>query len=294
MPRDGTRPAARSRRRAPRPNVPPSSDFPSIDVNALALLLDPGARPVIAHRGASGHAPENTLPSFLLAAAMGADAIELDVHATADGAPVVIHDPTLDRTTDARGAVRELPLRAVRDADAGARFTPDGGRTFPFRGLGVRVPTLGEVLRALPLHPVVIEVKAAEAQEAIMRAIDEAGARHRCIIAAGAEAGVRAVRAAGWLTGACGADAIRLRFPLGRGLPARLPYRALFVPERHRGLRVVTGRFVRAARSLRAPVHVWTVNDAARANALWERGVAGIITNYPDVIMRARASARGA
>jgi glycerophosphoryl diester phosphodiesterase len=77
-------------------------------------LLDLDARPVIGHRGASGHAPENTLPSFALALAQGADALELDVHLTADGTPVVLHDATLDRTTDRRGPVAALALGAVQ------------------------------------------------------------------------------------------------------------------------------------------------------------------------------------
>ncbi|HUK64913.1 MAG TPA: glycerophosphodiester phosphodiesterase family protein, partial [Dongiaceae bacterium] len=103
-------------------------------------LLDPGARLVIGHRGAAAEAPENTMASFERAAELGVDALEFDVHVTADGHAVVIHDPTLRRTTDRDGAVAALTLEQLRAADAGARFTRDGA-TFPFRGRGVRVPT---------------------------------------------------------------------------------------------------------------------------------------------------------
>src|ERR687883_338619 len=130
----------------------------------MHVLLDPNAHPVVAHRGASARAPENTLRAFKLALEEGADALELDVHATTDGIAVVVHDPTLDRTTDATGTVSKLPLERVRAADAGARFSPDGGRTFPWRGRGLRIPTLDEVLVAFPTTPLIIEIKAASAQ----------------------------------------------------------------------------------------------------------------------------------
>ena len=112
--------AARALRRLSGPRVNP--------------LLDLSARPVIAHRGASAYAPENTLPAFELAVQQGADAFELDVRLTRDGAPVVIHDDTLERTTDLTGPVRARTLAELRAADAGHWFTPDGGRTMPFRG----------------------------------------------------------------------------------------------------------------------------------------------------------------
>ena len=97
-------------------------------------LLDPEARLVIAHRGSSSEAPENTLHAFEAAVRCGADAVELDVRLTADGAPVVIHDATLDRTTDRTGPVAALNLAGLRTVDAGWRFTPDLGRTHPYRG----------------------------------------------------------------------------------------------------------------------------------------------------------------
>src|SRR5580765_3256853 len=96
-------------------------------------LLDLSARPIIAHRGASGAAPENTLAAFELAVRQGADAFELDVRLTADGVPVVLHDPTLDRTTDRAGPLAALRVADLKGIDAGARFTLDRGESFPFR-----------------------------------------------------------------------------------------------------------------------------------------------------------------
>lgn len=126
---------------------------------------------IVAHRGASTRAPENTLEAFALAVEAGADAIELDVHLTSDGQLAVIHDDTLERTTDRTGAVSTLSMDQVRKADAGAGFAgPD--QDHPSRGRGVRVPTLPEVLDWLPAQVgLVVEIKAANAADAVVAAL---------------------------------------------------------------------------------------------------------------------------
>ncbi|MDP9468955.1 MAG: hypothetical protein M3P32_09505 [Chloroflexota bacterium] len=126
---------------------------------------------VVAHRGAAAEAPENTMPAYQLAVDMGADAIELDVHLTADGKLAVIHDETLDRTTDVSGAVASMTMAQIRRADAGYRFEMADG-SFPFRGKKLRVPTLSEVLAWLPEGiGLVVEIKAREATEATVKAL---------------------------------------------------------------------------------------------------------------------------
>ena len=252
-------------------------------------LLDLEARPIIAHRGASAEAPENTLPAFEAAVRHGADAFELDVRLTADGAPVVIHDDTLDRTTDRAGLVRSLTLAELRSADAGAKFTPDRGRTHPYRGGGVRIPTLGEVLWAFPRMPVLLEIKEPEAQEAVRKVLVQEGAAERCVVASEHQAALLAFEEAPFARGAAGAEISALyRAALVRRHPPAVGYRLLSVPERYRGLTVPTRRFVAAARALGCPVHVWTINEPATARRLWARGVAGIVTNRPGAIAPAR------
>lgn len=103
-----------------------------------------------AHRGASGLAPENTLEAFRIGVEAGARGLELDAHMTLDGEVVVLHDPTVDRTTDGSGAVAEMPLADLRRLDAGYRFSPDGGSSYPYRGRGLRIPTLAEVYDEFP------------------------------------------------------------------------------------------------------------------------------------------------
>jgi glycerophosphoryl diester phosphodiesterase len=254
------------------------------------ILLEPTAHPVIAHRGASSEAPENTLPSFLLAIEQGADAIELDVHVTADDVPVVIHDPTVDRTTQGAGAIAAMSFRKLRDLDAGARFTSDRGVTYPYRDRGVRVPTVEEVLEAIPGDlPLVIEVKAPRAQRALRHVLERFNAARRSIIASFETGALDAFSEPPFVRGASRRDVVRLMARTFAGAkPGRVPYGAICPPNRYYGVSVPIGAIVRGARSLGAPVHVWTVDDPREARRLWRRGVSGIISNAPRAILQER------
>lgn len=246
------------------------------------MLLDLEAHPVIAHRGASGSAPENTLAAFELAAAQGADAFELDVRLSADGAAVVIHDATLERTTDGTGAVRGQTLADLRLRDAGARFTRDRGATFPNSGQGIRIPTLGEVLWAFPRMPILVDVKEPEAQEAVRRVLVQEDAVDRCVVASEQRESLGVFREPPFASGAAADEIAELYWGvLLRRKVAAPRYDLLSVPLRHRGLTVPTRRFVSAARGFGCPVHVWTVNQPATARRLWARGIAGVITDRP-------------
>jgi len=156
-----------------------------------------GAPLLIAHRGGSALAPENTMLAFRRAVEWWcADLLELDVQPTRDGEAVVFHDATLDRTTDGSGPVVARSLAELRGLDAGYRFTPDGGASHPFRGRGVGISTLREVLEAFPRTRMNVEIKDGRAQEAVIEAVRRAGARHRVLVAAGERA--NRARFAGW------------------------------------------------------------------------------------------------
>lgn len=255
----------------------------------MNLLLDLTARPIIAHRGASGLAPENTLAAFQLALQQGADAFELDVRLTGDGVPVVLHDAALDRTTDRPGLLRDLTLAELRAVDAGACFTLDRGRTYPFRQADVRIPTLTEVLRGFPEVPVLVEIKEVSAQEAVRQVLLEEKAVDRCVLASELHDALQLFREPPFAAAASGPEIAALyRAVLLRRVPSSVPYRTLSVPLRYRGLPVPTRAVVAAARRLGCPVHVWTVNDAETARLLWGRGVAGVVTNFPELMRGAQ------
>jgi glycerophosphoryl diester phosphodiesterase len=258
------------------------------------ILLDTTAHPVIGHRGASAEAPENTLPSFLRAIEQGVDAIELDVHVTADDIPIVMHDPTVMRTTSGEGAVAGMSLRRLRELDAGARFTPDGGRTYPYRDTGVQVPTVEEVLAAIPPDmPMLIEVKAIHAQWALRRILERFKAASRCVVAAFEAGSLNAFLEPPFTCGASRRDVLELLARTAAGLtPGRVPYRAICPPNEYYGVPVPIGLIVKGARALNATVHVWTVDAPEEARRLWKLGVNGIISNAPKRILEARASTR--
>jgi glycerophosphoryl diester phosphodiesterase len=242
---------------------------------------------LIAHRGGSLLAPENTMPAFHSGlGAWNADMVELDVHATADGRCVVIHDPTVDRTTDGTGAVAELTMARLAELDAGYRFTPDGGITHPFRGQGIHVPAIEEVLEAFPDARLTVEVKSGAAQAPLFAAIRRFGAAHR-VIAAGMHAVDRTLFRSYEGAVSASTDDVRAFWMAHRlhlaGL-VRLNADVVQVPEEHEGTPVVTPRFVRALHAQGVPVHVWTVNEEAAMHALLDRGVDGIVTDRPDLL----------
>jgi glycerophosphoryl diester phosphodiesterase len=265
----------------------------------VALILRKGRKrtvggewPVnLAHRGASALAPENTIEAFRLAVEAGAGGLELDVHMTRDGHIVVIHDATVDRTTNGTGAVSEMTLEELRRLDAGHNFSPEGGPTRPYRGRGVRVPTLGEVLREFPGVAVNIEIKAGTPgiEEKVLGVLREANALGRALVVSTPHDIVKRFRkvSGGHVsTGASrweiGVFYISSRFRLERLV--RPAYDALQVPLRHRGLPVVTPRFVRAAHARGVRVDAWTINQADEMRRLLDLGVDVIMTDRPGML----------
>jgi glycerophosphoryl diester phosphodiesterase len=244
---------------------------------------------LIAHRGGSALAPENTLAAFVPAARIwGADMMELDVHATADGHCVVIHDATVDRTTDGSGAVSHMSLAQLSELDAGYHFTRDGGATFPFRGTGVRVPSIVELFEALPEMRFTIEVKHGPAQRPLLDAIARFGAAHRVVVAGMYD---RDRTLFTHHRGAVSASTEQVRtFITAHRLRVdrfiATPFDVVQVPETHNGDRVVTPRLVRALHRRGIPLHVWTVNDPADMERLLDWGIDGLVTDRPDVLGR--------
>jgi glycerophosphoryl diester phosphodiesterase len=249
----------------------------------------------IAHRGGAGVRPENTLAAFDGAVAEDVDAFELDVRLSRDGEVVVIHDATLERTTSAAGAVSACTAEALARVDAAWHFGPDRG--FPFRGQGIGIPRLSEVLRRYADVPVVVELKgdSVELAHRTVEVIRQANAIDRVVVAGFAAATMAAVRrcAREMTTSACTPEVRRALFGGYVGISARRrAYQLLSVPERRGMWRVISRGFVRRAIGAGVPVHVWTVNEAEEMQRLIAWGVTGIISDRPSVAVAVARESR--
>jgi glycerophosphoryl diester phosphodiesterase len=253
----------------------------------------------IGHRGSSGEAPENTLPAFARALEQGAAILETDVHATRDGVVVVYHDERVERTTDGAGAIAELSFAELRALDAGHRFSPDGGRSFPYRGSGLRIATFAEALEAFPGARFNVEIKRDDPVlvDGTIRAVAEAGRAERTLLTAGDDAAMRRLRRRLDETGlapAVGASAGEVvRFVQAAVLGGEPPPEpmALQIPPAFGGQPLVTAPLVAFAHVHDVQVHVWTVNDEAEMHRLLDLGVDGIVSDFPSRV-RAVAEAR--
>lgn len=256
------------------------------------------ARPLLfAHRGASLHAPENTLEAFDLAVRLsGADVLELDVHTSLDGEVVVLHDATVDRTTNGFGPVRLKTYKELSDLDAGARFVSPHGAA-PFADRNVVIPRLRDVLRAFPKHAFNIEVKQADPPmlKALFAVLEAAGPRD-VLLTAGVHAIMQTLEAAqpGCALGLSSKQALRVVRGCygGPPLPEAWRGRALQIPPWHRGFPVATKRLIRYAQHAGLDVHVWTLNHPAKARKYLLRGVDGIMSDDPGALTEVMQAAR--
>ena len=249
---------------------------------------DEGRPLVMAHRGGGGLWPENTLYAFERATEIGADVIETEIQSTADDNLVFIHDETIDRTTNGTGSVDSLTLTELKKFDAGYHWTGDGGRTFPFRGKGITVPTLEEVFTALPTTRINIDLKQISPPLAsklcgLLHSFDRV---EKVMVASFGTKALRNFRqvCSGVATSASQRE-VTLFFLMNLiflGAAYGPPCHALQIPEYSSGMHVLTKRFLRTAHSHNLKVHVWTVNEVEDMKRLLNLGVDGIITDYPD------------
>ena len=233
------------------------------------------SRPLVfAHRGGGALAPENTMAAFANGLALGADGIELDVRLSRDGAVIVHHDATVDRTTTGRGAVAALSQAELARLD---------------------VPALADVLRAFPDTRVIVELKGnqRELAAAAVDVIRRSDAVSRVCLGA---FGQRVLNAARSLEPAIATSASReeVRWALYRSWVRRpsygVPYAGFQVPESSGATRIVSKRFVDMAHRADLGVQVWTIDDEHDAKRLLSWGVDALITDRPDVIVPVVAS----
>jgi len=245
----------------------------------------PGRPLVFAHRGGRALGPENTLVAFDLGAAAGADGMELDVHLSGDGRVVVCHDPTVDRTTDAKGPLADRTVAELAALNATVRFGID--LEHPWAGPRAGIPTLDDVLLRYPDARVIIEIKdGTEAcATAVVESVLRAEALDRVCVGSFSLLALLAVRAREprMVTGAAPKEGQWALYRSWLGVsPGRVAYRAFQVPEEAGRLKVVTPRFIRAVHKRDISLYVWTVNEEADMRRLFDMGVDGIITDRPD------------
>ena len=260
-----------------------------------------------AHQGGAREAPSSTIFALARAAAVGADALELDVHRSADDHLVVCHDATVDRTTDGTGRIADLTLEQLQaldnahwwrpgevvDHEADPADRPLRGRAPQERSLGIA--TLAEVLAAFPAVLLNLDIKQTapdvvpyEAQ--LAEELVAAGRLDDVIVASFSDASLDAFKAQGTGIGtSCGPrDVLALAQALAAGEPIPEQVRthvAIQVPPRFAGADVVTAAAVHAAHDAGIAVHVWTIDDEVEMRRLIELGVDGVMSDRPSVLV---------
>lgn len=261
------------------------------DVNAATPPAHPFfRRPILlgAHRGGMYWRPENTLVAYRDAATRWPDIVlEADARLTADGAVVLLHDETADRTTDGAGPVAEMTLAEVKRLDAGYRFTPDGGASYPYRGKGIRVPTLREALDAAPGHRFVVEIKGGpDMAEAVLATIAEAQAEERVLLGASDEATrSRVARLAPALPrcfSMATAMALLTAFRTGDWEAYAPSDDLLILGPAHLKQFGVTQSLIQVIREKGVRVQLYDVNTPREMQSALAMGVDGILTGFPE------------
>jgi glycerophosphoryl diester phosphodiesterase len=235
---------------------------------------------IVGHRGASGHAPENTMAAFRRAVEMGASYIETDLHLTRDARIVAIHDSTLDRTTSGHGAVHAKSLEELRLLDAGAWFKSSNGESFS----GEIIPTIDEILQFSRRHDIVfyLEIKSGGTwgiEHAVVGALREFGGTARIVILSFEPVVLESVH---------DLDSTMMTGYLCEYPAPDLIERAIQVGARQLAPRgdLVTPDLVSKAHLAGLQVVTWTINEPDRMRQLIATGVDGIMTDYPDRLVK--------
>jgi glycerophosphoryl diester phosphodiesterase len=245
-------------------------------------LADLNARLVVGHRGDRTNAPENTIESLARALEKGADALEFDVRATRDGVAVLMHDPTVDRTTNGRGRVREQTAAELRTLDASRG-------SGAWVGARCAVPTLEEVLDRFRGTPMILDVKELAVTESTIQLIHKMGLQGSVVVGSDDHAVCERLERSGIPSCASPTDCLMLlALALAGTEPVAPRYSVLSITPNPKGFPIPMMRMLGAARRAAIPSHVWTINDVEQAKQLFAAGVTCVLTDNPSEITHAR------
>ncbi len=271
----------------------------------VSVIVNPKAPPmryydgapemlVIAHQGGDGVWPGDTMLAFENAVQIGADVLEMDAHITKDGQIVLMHDEDVDRTTDGTGLIEELTLDELKQLDAAYDWSNDGGKTFPYRGRGIQVPTLEEVFQRFPQMRFVIEIKLTKNPivKPLCDLIRQYNMQGKALIGSFHDEAMQNFRATcPEVATSAASDEVRNYVLLGKVflwgfyLPQFQTIQPPYDPAESLGITIVTERFIRESHAKNIRVEPWTVNDPDLMKQYIEWGVDGIITDRPDLLV---------
>lgn len=261
-------------------------------VEAHPFFADQPEVLVIAHQGGEKLRPDNTMLAFQHAVDIGVDVLEMDVHSTSDGEIVVMHDETVDRTTNGTGMIKKMTFAELQELDAAYNWPhhdPDGER--PYRGQGVQVPALRELFTAFPQMPMNIEIKQAEPSivQPFCDLLREYNMTDKVLVASFDTTTMEAFRQTCPEVATSGTESeIRPFFILNTLFLGNLyssAAEAFQVPEYSGDLHVLTQRFIDGANGQGVEVHAWTIDEREDMERLIALGIDGIITNRPDLLL---------
>ena len=256
---------------------------------------DKVSRPlVIAHQGGDGIWPGDTLYAFEKAVETGADVLEMDAHLTRDGHIVLMHDEEVDRTTDGAGLIEDLTLEELQRLDAAYAWSNDGGKTFPYRGQGIRIPTLEELFQSFPQMRYAIEIKLTQnpIDKPLCDLIRKHNMQDKVMIASFHDGAMQNFRAACPEVATSASRGEVTQFVLlgkvflsGLVTPQYQSIQPPYDPEESMNIPIMTARFIREAHAKNVRVEPWTVDDPELMRRYIEWGVDGIITDRPDLMI---------
>lgn len=249
---------------------------------------------VIAHQGGDGIWPGDTLYAFEKAVQIGADVLEMDAHITKDGQIVLMHDQKVDRTTDGTGRIEDLTLEELKRLDAAYKWSNDDGKTYPYRGQGIQVPTLEELFQRFPQMRYVIEIKLTEnpIDKPLCDLIRKYDMEHEVLIASFHDEAMQQFREICPEVATSASRGEVTTFVLlgkvflsGLVMPQYESIQPPYDPEESMNIPIMTERFLRQAHAKNIAVEPWTVDDPGLMKQYIQWGVDGIITDRPDLMI---------